>query len=101
MMLKPYKEEKPLITINKIRSILNELGIFVIEKYKQNGDYFTCRVQSANDNLIVVESAAAVRAMSLSARLTAPLRSAARSRPGSGRALRACCGSGLRARRRA
>ncbi|WP_418500649.1 YcaO-like family protein [Culturomica massiliensis] len=52
MMLKPYKEEKPLITVNKIRSVLNELGIFVIEKYKQNGDYFTCRVQIANDNLI-------------------------------------------------
>lgn len=50
-MLKPYKEEKPLITINKIRSILNDVGIFVTEKYIQNGDYFTCRIEIANDNL--------------------------------------------------
>ena len=50
-MLKPYKEEKPLITINKIRSILNELGIFVSEKYAQDGNFFTCRVKIVNDNL--------------------------------------------------
>ncbi len=50
-LLKPYKEEKPLVTINKIRSILNDVGIFVTEKYKQDGDYFTCRIEIANDNL--------------------------------------------------
>jgi ribosomal protein S12 methylthiotransferase accessory factor len=50
-MLKPYKEEKPLITINKIRSILNEVGIFVSEKYGQDGDYYTCRIEITNDNL--------------------------------------------------
>jgi uncharacterized protein YneF (UPF0154 family) len=36
-MLKPYKEEKPLITINKIRAILNDIGIFVSEKFIQDG----------------------------------------------------------------
>ncbi|MDR2064708.1 MAG: hypothetical protein LBP85_03230 [Prevotellaceae bacterium] len=51
-MLKPYKEEKPVITINKIRSILSELGIFVSEKFIQDGDYFTCRIVIANDNLM-------------------------------------------------
>ncbi|NVO12100.1 MAG: YcaO-like family protein [Bacteroidales bacterium] len=50
-MLKPYKEEKPIVTINKIRSILNDLGIFVSEEHIQDGDYFTCRIQIANDNL--------------------------------------------------
>ncbi len=50
-MLKPYKDEKPLITINKIRSILNELGIFVSEKYAQDGNFFTCRVKIVSDNL--------------------------------------------------
>ena len=50
-MLKPYKEEKPLVTINKIRSILNEIGIFVSEEYLQDGEYFTCRVEIANENL--------------------------------------------------
>jgi ribosomal protein S12 methylthiotransferase accessory factor len=51
-MLKPYKEEKPLITINKIRTILNDLGIFVSEKFIQDGDYFTCRIVISNDNLM-------------------------------------------------
>lgn len=51
-MLKPYKEEKPLITINRIRSILNDVGIFVSEKFIQDGDYFTCRIVIANDNLM-------------------------------------------------
>ena len=50
-LLKPYKDEKPLITINKIRAILNEVGIFVSEKYAQDGDYFTCRIEIANDHL--------------------------------------------------
>ena len=50
-LVKPYKEEKPLITINKIRSILNDVGIFVSEKHIQDGEYFTCRIEIANDNL--------------------------------------------------
>jgi len=50
-MLKPYKEEKPLITINRIRSILNEVGIFVTEKYIQDGEYFACRIEIVNDGL--------------------------------------------------
>lgn len=49
-MLKLYKEEKPINTINKIRSILNELGIFVSERNIQDGEYFTCRIEIANDN---------------------------------------------------
>jgi len=54
-MLKPYKEEKPIITINKIRSILNEIGIFVNERFIQNNDYFTCRLEIANKNLLKYE----------------------------------------------
>jgi ribosomal protein S12 methylthiotransferase accessory factor len=50
-MLKPYKEEKPLITINRIRTILNEVGVFVTEKYIQDGEYFTCRIEIVNDGL--------------------------------------------------
>ncbi|WP_421920090.1 YcaO-like family protein [Marinifilum sp.] len=50
-LLKPYKEVKPLVTINKIRSVLNDIGIFVTEQYKKDGDYFTCRIEIANDNL--------------------------------------------------
>lgn len=30
---------------------MNDVGIFVTEKYIQNGDYFTCRIEIANDNL--------------------------------------------------
>lgn len=50
-MLKPYKDEKPLITINRIRTILNELGVFVTERYMQDGEYFTCRIEIVNDGL--------------------------------------------------
>lgn len=51
-MLKPYKAESPIITINKIRLLLSEIGIFVSETYQQNGDFFACRIEIANENLI-------------------------------------------------
>lgn len=50
-MLKPYKEELPVLTVNKIRNILNDIGIFVTEEYKQDGDYHTCRLEIANEKL--------------------------------------------------
>ncbi len=43
-LIKPYKEQYPLFTINKIRSILSEVGIFVTERFIKDGDFFTCRV---------------------------------------------------------
>ncbi|MDD2265008.1 MAG: hypothetical protein WC513_01195 [Bacteroidales bacterium] len=49
--IKPYKEQSPSFTINKIRSILLEIGIFVTEKFKQNGDFYSCRIEIANDGL--------------------------------------------------
>ena len=51
-LVKPYKEENPIVTVNKIRSILNEIGIFVSELFSQDGDYYTCRIEIANDDLI-------------------------------------------------
>jgi len=54
-MIKPYKAENPITTINKIRSILTEVGIFVREKYIQNNNYFTCRVEIANNDLLKYE----------------------------------------------
>lgn len=50
-LLKPYKEVSPIFTVNKIRSILNEVGIFVSEKYNINNDYFTCRIEITNNSL--------------------------------------------------
>lgn len=51
-MIKPYKEKDPISTIQKIRSILNDLGIFVKESYRKNGDFHVCRIEIANENLI-------------------------------------------------
>lgn len=50
-LIKPYKEQYPLFTINKIRSILSEVGIFVTERFIKDGDFFTCRLELANDGL--------------------------------------------------
>ncbi len=44
-LIKPYKEQYPLFTINKIRSILSEVGIFVTERFIKDGDFFTCRLE--------------------------------------------------------
>lgn len=49
--IKPYKEESPSSTINNIRSILLEIGIFVTENFKQNGDFYSCRIEIANEGL--------------------------------------------------
>lgn len=49
--IKPYKEQTPSTTIYNIRTILQEIGIFVTEKFKQNGDFYTCRIEIANDSL--------------------------------------------------
>lgn len=49
--IKPYKEKSPSSTINNIRSILLEIGIFVTEKFKQNGDFYSCRIEIANEGL--------------------------------------------------
>ena len=49
--IKPYKELSPSSTINNIRSILLELEIFVTEKFKQNGDFYSCRIEIANEGL--------------------------------------------------
>jgi ribosomal protein S12 methylthiotransferase accessory factor len=51
-MLKPYKDVEPLITVNKIRSILSDLGIFVTGNYMQDGEYYTCRIEIVNDGLL-------------------------------------------------
>ena len=48
---KPYKEISPITTVNRIRNILNEIGIFVSEEHKQDGEYHTCRLEIANRNL--------------------------------------------------
>lgn len=51
-LIKPYKEESPLVTINKIRSLLNDIGILISEKYVQNGDFYVCRIEIINDGLV-------------------------------------------------
>ncbi len=51
-MIKQYKEKSPLATVNKIRKIMNEVGIFVKEEYQRDGDYHTCRLEIANDKLL-------------------------------------------------
>lgn len=49
--IKPYKERTPFTTIHSIRKILLEIGIFVTEKYKKNGDFYSCRIEIANEGL--------------------------------------------------
>jgi ribosomal protein S12 methylthiotransferase accessory factor len=49
--IKPYKEQTPSTTIFNIRTILQEIGIFVTEKFKKNGDFYSCRIEIANDGL--------------------------------------------------
>ncbi|MBI9053919.1 MAG: YcaO-like family protein [Bacteroidales bacterium] len=48
-----YKAEKPLKTINKIRNLLDEIGISVIEEHYDNneGNLYSCRLRIVNNNL--------------------------------------------------
>ncbi|MDR2410930.1 MAG: hypothetical protein LBE13_22850 [Bacteroidales bacterium] len=50
-LIKPYKEEKPSLTVNKIRSILTDIGIFVTESCANNGGFYSCRIEISNDEL--------------------------------------------------
>lgn len=48
---KPYKDDSPVHTINRVRSILNEIGIFVSEHFVKNGNFYACRIAIANEGL--------------------------------------------------
>ncbi len=48
---KPYKDDSPVHTINRVRSILNEIGIFVSEHFVKNGNFYACRIVIANEGL--------------------------------------------------
>lgn len=53
--MKPYKAYSPLQTIQNIRKILNDLGIFTTESHVGlNGAYYSCRVVIDNNNLGLV-----------------------------------------------
>lgn len=50
--MKPYKALPPEITVTKIRSILQKIGIFVREDiYTASNNLFTARISIANDSL--------------------------------------------------
>lgn len=50
--MKPYKAFPPEITVTKIRSILQEIGIFVREDiYAASNNLYTVRISIANDSL--------------------------------------------------
>ena len=54
--IKPYKEQTPSTTIYKIRTILQEIGIFVTEKFKKNGDFYSCRIEISNHYWALIPS---------------------------------------------
>ena len=56
MEFRQYKTLPPLETINNIREILKDLGMFTIEHhYRRDGFYYSCRVFIDNNNLHVLD----------------------------------------------
>lgn len=50
--MKPYKAASPSQTVHRIRTILNELGIFTTERhFRREGMYYSCRVYIDNDDI--------------------------------------------------
>lgn len=49
--MKYYKEDSPLNTIHKIRTLLHSLGIILKEEPISNGLFYSCRVSIANHRL--------------------------------------------------
>lgn len=51
--MKKYKESTPIDTVNKIRNILHDLGIFLKESHSQNMISKSCRIIIGNDEMDV------------------------------------------------
>lgn len=49
--MKYYKEDLPLNTLHKIRTILHSLGLILQENHISNGTFYSCRVSIANHGL--------------------------------------------------
>lgn len=49
--MKKYKAEAPICTIGKIRKILSDIGILLLEQHLIHDNFSSCRVTFGNNGL--------------------------------------------------